>query len=68
MAAKRRPAPSFRPNLKLSHFVYQGPEERHYDLHGKVAKEATGQAVRPDVTADAEAGPSFNQGRRDGES
>jgi hypothetical protein len=44
MVATRRPAPSFRPNLKLSHFVYQGPEERHYDPHGKVEKQATGQA------------------------
>lgn len=27
----RRPAPSFRPNLKLSHFIYKGPERRDYE-------------------------------------
>jgi hypothetical protein len=42
MAARKRPAPSFRPNLELSHFVYDGPEVRHYKVHGKVAKRATG--------------------------
>jgi len=45
MPTKKRPAPSFRPNLKLSHFVYRGPEERHYDTHGQVSDEATGTRV-----------------------
>lgn len=42
MADKKRPAPSFRPNLRLSHLVYKGPGEQRYDPHGKVAREATG--------------------------
>ena len=42
MAAKKRPAPSFRPNLRLSHLVYKGPGEQRYDPHGRVAREATG--------------------------
>ena len=30
MAIKKRQGPSFRPNLKLSHVVYPGPEQRDY--------------------------------------
>jgi hypothetical protein len=30
MAAKRQ-GPSFRPNLKLSHLVYEGGRSQHYD-------------------------------------
>ena len=50
MTTRKRPAPSFRPNLKLSHFVYRGPERRHYAVDGKVAAEATGHtdALEPE--------------------
>ena len=30
MEMKKRQGPSFRPNLKLSHVVYPGPEKRDY--------------------------------------
>jgi hypothetical protein len=43
MTAKKRPAPSFRPNLRLSHFIYDGPDARHYQIKGEVARKATGE-------------------------
>lgn len=30
MNTPKRPGPSFRPDLKLSHFIYKGPEKRDY--------------------------------------
>lgn len=49
MAMKKRQGPSFRPNLKLSHVVYPGPEQRNYFAMRKIVadKVADGRLMDP---------------------
>ena len=49
MTAKKRHGPSFRPNLKLSHVVYPGPEQRNYYAMRRIVakKVADGRLIEP---------------------
>lgn len=52
MATKKRQGPSFRPNLKLSHVVYPGPEQRNYLAMRKIVADKVAAGRLVDVTDD----------------
>lgn len=52
MAIRKRQGPSFRPNLKLSHVVYPGPEQRNYFVMRKIVADKVADGRLIDLTDD----------------